>query len=245
MGIGSLLFGNRENVLYFPGEDINGVFSIETDNYIEIMNRLGISYETLEGLSGSGLFAYHAGDRKLAKRLAEKMHAICLENSITKIITPSAFCFHMFRNIYPKLLRRWDITVEHISESILRGLLKKRIRYGGSGSSVEVVYHDSCFLGRQCGIYESPRRVIELLGGRVVEFRKNKENAICCGAGGGLKENFPETANKIARSLVLSSPQKDAPLISACTDCYLHLKTNSDAVSDFSSFVLGRLRGLP
>ena len=74
MGIGSLLFGNREKVLYFPGDGDDGkTLSIDQDNYLEIMDRLGISYEVVEGLLSSGLFAYQAGNRKLAKKLAEKM----------------------------------------------------------------------------------------------------------------------------------------------------------------------------
>jgi len=245
MGIGSLLFGNREKVLYFPGDGDDGkTLSIDQDNYLEIMDRLGISYEVVEGLLSSGLFAYQAGNRKLAKKLAEKMYGTCLENSITKIITPSAFCYYMFREVYPKLLRKWNVKVEHISQSILFGLRKKKIDYGKNNSLVSVVYHDSCFLGRHCGIYDEPREVIKRLGGLVIEFGKNRENAICCGAGGGLKENFSETANKIARNLISSSPDKQASIISACSNCSSHLKTTGENVSDFSSFVLGRLRGL-
>jgi len=244
MGIGSLLFGNRKSTLYFSGCVGGHIIEDVSDNYPEIMDRLGISYEVLEGLSCCGLFAYQAGNRKLAKKLAEKMYAACIENSITKIITPSAFCYYMFLKVCPKLLRKWDIEVEHISKSILNGLRKKKINYGKDNSLVSVAYHDSCFLGRHCGIYDDPREVIRRLGGSIIEFGKNRENAICCGAGGGFKENFSETANKIAQNLISSSPEKQAPIISACSNCSSHLKTTGGNVSDFSSFVLGRLRGL-
>jgi Fe-S oxidoreductase len=241
MGIKSLIFGNKEKVLYFSGCE-EGHEKVD-ENYNEIMIRLGIKFVFFEKLSSCGLSAYEFGNRKLAKKLAEDMNNLLLENSITKIITPSALCLHMFKNIYPRLLRSWNIHVEHISVCILVGLLKKRISYLGENSSVNFVYHDSCYLGRCCGIYDEPRKVIKLLGGTIFEFRKNREDSVSCGVGGGLQENFPKIANKLARNLVVSSPRKDIMIISACSDCYSHLKTTNANVKDFSLFVLGRLRG--
>ena len=242
MGIKSLIFGNKEKVLYFSGCE-DGDEKVD-ENYKEIMARLGIKYEFIEELPSCGFLDYELGDRKRAKELAEGMNNLFLENSITKIITSSALCYHMFRNIYPKLLREWNILVEHISVSILAGLRRKRIFYSSTDSFVSVVYHDSCYLGRHCGIYNEPREVIKFLGGNIFEFRKNKENSVSCGVGGGLLENFPETANKLARNLISSSPEKDLQIISACSSCSSHLKSSSENSLDFSSFVLGRLRGL-
>ncbi len=48
-----------------------------------------------------------------------------------------------------------------------------------------VTYHDPCYLGRYDGVFEPPRRIIRALGHELVEMPRNRNQALCCGAGGG------------------------------------------------------------
>ncbi|MBT7660710.1 hypothetical protein HN604_01350, partial [archaeon] len=72
MGIKSLIFGNKEKVLYFSGCE-DGDEKVD-ENYKEIMARLGIKYEFIEELPSCGFLDYELGDRKRAKELAEGMN---------------------------------------------------------------------------------------------------------------------------------------------------------------------------
>ena len=66
-----------------------------------------------------------------------------------------------------------------------------------------VTFHDNCYLGRYCGIYNAPRKILELIGYEVKEMDNSKENSFCCGSCGGLIFSNPDLANKIAKERVL------------------------------------------
>jgi heterodisulfide reductase subunit D len=230
------------NTLYFPGCLTKGVLKQEFENYKKIFNKLGIDYILLSNEEVCcSLPVLNAGYKKDARKLAEKNFEIFKKYKITKIITNCPSCYHAFKEVYPKILREWNIEVEHVTATILNALKKKDYKIK---EKENVSYHDPCHLGRYSGIYNEPRKVIELLGGKIIEMKYNKENAICCGGGGGLKANFPEISKEIAKKRVELLPDNVSKLISPCGLCYLNLKTATDKSEEFSSFVLRKLEGI-
>ncbi len=244
MGIVSWIKG--EKVLYYPGCLTKGVLKEEFENYKEIFNRLGIDFVMLSDSENCcGLPVLNAGYRKDAKKLCEKNLKLFKEKGIDKIVTNCPSCLHMFGEVYPKLVREWDISVEHASVVVLRGLKKKRIRWKDNEGDREVVaYHDPCHLGRYSGVYDEPREVVEILGGKILESRFAREKSLCCGGGGGVRANFPELAKDVAEERVKSFDKNVKKIISPCGLCYSNLKSVSDKSVEFSGFVLGKLRGL-
>ena len=60
-----------------------------------------------------------------------------------------------------------------------------------------------------------------------------KQNAKCCGAGGGVKKGFPELALEIAKSRIQEAEETGAEyLVSICPFCYRNL---SDAIKAMGS----------
>ncbi|MBU3923705.1 MAG: (Fe-S)-binding protein [Nanoarchaeota archaeon] len=260
------IFGfGKGKTLYYPGCLTKGVLKEQFENYKEIFNRLGIDFVLLgDDEVCCGLPILNGGYRKDARKLALKNYELFKSKGIKRILTNCPSCYHTFKEIYPKLIPAWDIEVEHATVSIYKKLLKKRSFLGGRESVVGgrdedrevVMYHDPCHLGRYSGIYEEPRLVIEMLGGRILESKYNRENAFCCGAGGGVRANFPEVAKAMARKKVSYVPENIGKIISPCGLCYANLLSGTQKIKgeeeggrrkvesvEFSDFVVRRLRG--
>jgi Fe-S oxidoreductase len=74
------------------------------------------------------------------------------------------------------------------------------------------------------GVYEEPRRILSKMGLDLVEMESRKENAWCCGSGGGVKSAFKEMALETARERVRHAQSISADiLLSACPFCKLNL----------------------
>jgi Fe-S oxidoreductase len=240
------LFGfGKGKTLYYPGCLTKGVLKEQFENYKEIFNRLGIDYVLIEDDVCCGLPVMNAGHKKDARKLAQKNFDVFRKHGITRIVTNCPSCYHTFKEVYPSLVRDWDVEVEHATVVILNALKRKRVRFRGSDDDREVVaYHDPCHLGRYSGIYEEPREVIEILGGKVFEFKFNRENAYCCGGGGGVRANFPEIAKAVAKKKASFVPENVGKVISPCGLCYANIKSATEKSVEFSDFVVRKLRGL-
>ena len=230
------------NVLYYPGCLTKGILKTEFNNYKEIFNKLGIDYILIPNEVCCGLPVINAGHKKEAKILAQKNIEIFKEKKVYKIITSCPSCYHTFKTIYPQLIKGWDIEVEHATTTILNSLKNKNII---SYKEKEIVtYHDPCHLGRHEKQYTAPREVIEILGGKIIEPINTKEKALCCGGGGGVRANYPEIAKEIAKKRITQFPENAQKIITPCGLCYSNLAEQDSRVIEFSTYVLGKLRGI-
>jgi Fe-S oxidoreductase len=86
-----------------------------------------------------------------------------------------------------------------------------------------VVYHDSCYLGRNNDVYLAPRNVIGRLAGiEVVEAGRNGTKGMCCGAGGArmwMEEHTGKQVNvERSQELIATGATRIA---TACPFCYV------------------------
>jgi Fe-S oxidoreductase len=87
-----------------------------------------------------------------------------------------------------------------------------------------VTYHDPCDLGRHCGIYEEPRNTIGKIAPNFVEMPDNREGALCCGAGGGVRGAFAKNSIAMARRRLAQAEEVGAEIVlTECNSCVHNL----------------------
>jgi len=217
------------NILYYPGCLTKFVAKDLKEKYEKILRKIGIDFIELSELEKCcGSPALKAGYLEDFKKLAEENLKIFKEHSVKKIITNCPACFMILKKEYKNILgEKWDIEVEHISQTIARKIGNWKLEIGNSKREA-VSYHDPCHLGRQMGVYEEPREIIKKLGHEILEMELSRNESFCCGGGGGVKSNEPELANKIAKDRIEQAKKTGAKILcTACPLCYLHLKENS------------------
>jgi Fe-S oxidoreductase len=202
MGMFSLF--KKDNTLYFPGCVTYFRFPENFELYKKIFNKLRIGFELTDKKVCCGLPALEAGYDQIARKLARRNFEIFKEKEIKSIITNCPGCYKMFLKDYPEMLPDWNIQIKNLWEIIFEKLEKKPGLIKNRPMEV-VTYHDPCYLGRYCDIYEEPRKILELIGYSVKELPNSKINSICCGSCGGLARTNPELANSVAKQRILQA----------------------------------------
>jgi len=224
------------NTLYYPGCLTRFVAKDLLRNYRVILRKMSVDFIELEEVEMCcGSPVRNAGEEDEFIKLVQKNHEIFNQYGVSRIITSCPACYKVLSLDYPEVLgNKWDIRVEQttrlIAEAIINGNLEL---VDGLSIDGKITYHDPCHLGRYCGIYEEPRKIIrevaEESGGVLVEMAHSRENSLCCGGGGGLGTNFSQTAGKVAKLRISEARETGAQILcTSCPMCYLHLSNAAE-----------------
>jgi len=70
-------------------------------------------------------------------------------------------------------------------------------------------------------------------------MENNRENSLCCGAGGGVKSAYPDIADELAKSRINQAKDTNCKiLITACPFCKLNLSNEEMEVLDLTEFLV-------
>jgi len=142
----------------------------------------------------------------------------------SKVITSCAGCYRTLKQDFFKQSVEHDIEIYHSSELILNHLKENRLVFKSEYPMI-ITYHDPCHLGRHSNFYEPPREILNQIPRiSLIEMKRNKENAWCCGAGGGVKIGDPDWSLEISKERLQEAKQTGASLlISTCPFCKTNL----------------------
>jgi Fe-S oxidoreductase len=158
-----------------------------------------------------GLYAYDLGFRREYDRLENANLSRIQGAGIRKVVVACGSC----QRIWQQYARKTgtQIAILHGVEYVEHLLKSGRLKFTKTVLK-KATYHDSCHLGRGCGVYQAPRTILRSIPGiELVEMERNQRWAWCCGGGGGVPEAYPELAQWNARDRMREATETGAELV--------------------------------
>ncbi|ADI00674.1 (Fe-S)-binding protein [Salisediminibacterium selenitireducens] len=198
-------------------------------SFAKIMNEAGIKFAILGNKEkNSGDTPRRIGNEFLFQELAADNIAEFEKNDVKKIVTIDPHTYNSFKNEYPEFGLEAEVYhhTELIDQWIREGKLKPVKEVNES-----IVYHDSCYLGRYNDNYDPPREILNAIPGvKLVEMERNRENGMCCGAGGGMMWMEEDTGTRVNVARTEQALETKATTIgSACPYCLTMLSDGTKA----------------
>jgi Fe-S oxidoreductase len=193
---------------------------------IKLLQTVGVDFG-IEGKDEAccGGRAYEIGQVGEFTKYAE--HNIEAYNSagVSTVVVSCADGLSHLKLLYPKLNMKMNFEVVHLVEYLDRLSKEGRIEFARE-VPMKVTYHDPCHLGRYAGIYDAPRDLLGRIPGiKLVEMERSREHSWCCGAGGGVKQAYPELSLWTAEERIKEAKATGATaLVTACPWCEKNFK---------------------
>ena len=222
----------KSRTLYFAGCTASYRLQNMAKASAMALKELGIEFTVLgpeEYCCGSPFL--RTGQKDIGRFLFEKNIRAWQKAGVEEILTSCPGCYKTISQDYPRFARElgysFEFEVKHVS-MIFSKLAKGKLGF-------KATYHDPCHLGRHMGIYEEPRDAIRRCGIKLVEMERNREFALCCGAGGGLRSQFKEISIAICEERIREALSTGTDiLITSCPFCeYNFTRTGKERIKVF------------
>ena len=216
----------KADIVYFVGCTTSYRQKRIANSTFEILKSAGADFTIMPDEWCCGDPLQRTGQRKRAEKCAEHNVEEIKKTGAKTVVTSCAGCYLMLREDYPERYGlKGDFEVVHAPDLILDLIDEGKLQLTKDVDK-KVTYHDPCHLGRYSGVYESPRELLKMIPGlELVEMERNRENAWCCGAGGGVKEAFPDMALFAAKEREKEAETTGADAIAtSCPYCVRNLR---------------------
>jgi Fe-S oxidoreductase len=200
------------------------------DATISVLKKAGVEFTIVdEFCCGSPLL--RTGQRESVADLAHHNQEAIRKSGAKQILTSCSGCFRTLSKDYTELGSKLDVEIIHTVEFFRDLIQDGKLELISTKTPLNITYHDPCHLARHMGVYEAPREVLSMLPVSVVEMKKNRENAWCCGAGGGARSAYQEMAIATGKLRIQQAIETGAQkIVSACPFCARNLREAADSM---------------
>ncbi|MFA9559900.1 (Fe-S)-binding protein [Evansella sp. AB-rgal1] len=198
-------------------------------SFARIMNEAGVKFAILGNKEkNSGDTPRRIGNEFLFQELATSNIQEFEKNGVKKIVTIDPHAYNTLKNEYPEF--GLEAEIYHHTELLFEWIQDGRITPTQEVNET-IVYHDSCYLGRYNDVYDAPREILRAIPGvKVVEMERNRENGMCCGAGGGMMWMEEDTGTRVNEARTEQALEVSPSIIgSGCPYCLTMLSDGTKA----------------
>lgn len=160
--------------------------------FVKLLNKANVDFAVLgQEESSTGDVAKRAGNEFLFQMQAMMNIQLLNGYEIKRIVTCDPHSFNTLKNEYPGLGGTYDVVhhTQYLKELIDQGRLTLQ---GETYKGKRITFHDPCYLGRGNSVYGPPREILAKTNAELVEMKRHKKTALCCGAGGAQMFKEPE-----------------------------------------------------
>jgi len=204
----------------------------------KILNAAGENWTTSSKAREVVNFGFYEGSRKHTVILLRRVLDHAAEMGVKRIVVTE--CGHAYEAL------RWtaynitdvpkNLEITHITHLLGEYVKNGRIKIKeGSLNNGTITFHDACKIQRLGGHIQEPRDVLKVLApDSFKEMTPNKEQAICCGGGGGviaIKEADPIRYAAFQLKIDQMEEVGAETVVMACSNCRLQF---TDCVQHFN-----------
>jgi Fe-S oxidoreductase len=217
---------------------------------VSLLKKCGLDFGVMgTAESCCGGRAYDMGYRQDFIKCAEKNLRLWKKAGVKTVVTSCSDCYHTFKRLYPAVGSQFEVlhTVEFIEKMIQENKLRfsrrvplkvtyhdpchlgrqgePYIPWQGREKKIRgqiVVYEPPRpRYNGAWGVYDAPRNVLKSIPGiELVEMERIREYSWCCGAGGGVREAYPQFSAWTANERIIEAKSTGAEaIVSACPWC--------------------------
>jgi Fe-S oxidoreductase len=193
---------------------------------VNILQHTRVSFGTLgEAEPCCGESVLSVGHRPYFEEVADTAVRVFQEHGVQALLTVSPHCYDVFKHEYPQ---EAGIEPQHYTRMLAQFVREGRLAFNTSLDRV-VTFQDPCFLGRKSQEYDAPREIMKAIPGiELIEMPHSRQDAICCGGGGGRMwmetlpgERFADLRIQEAVELGVDS------IVTACPSCITCLEDSA------------------
>ncbi|KAA9032818.1 (Fe-S)-binding protein [Niallia endozanthoxylica] len=198
-------------------------------SFARLLNEAGVKFAILGNKEkNSGDTPRRLGNEFLFQELASHNIAEFEHAGVKKIVTIDPHAYNIFKNEYKDFGLKAEVV--HHTELLVQLVKEGRLQPQYEVNE-RITFHDSCYLGRYNEVYDPPREILKRIPGvTLVEMERNRENGMCCGAGGGLMWMEEETGHRINAARTEQALEvKPSVISSGCPYCLTMLSDGTKA----------------